>query len=682
MNTCPDNISNVIANKPEDKTSKVAKAVSKPDEKTVKRVAEVTEKIENKKSEKLEKETKSKVQEKQEKTKEDLDKEFLKFQKDQEKEIQDERKELEEKEKYEKRQQLLKKLKFDGVNKDDIKKGVGDRISEPTYKTPIISIKKARTNLLKINNKLKKIIKWNPKEVKNARPLYNKKRAKEREVFQDKLIDLKSNVELRLKKTAYSVFTFSKEKKIHEIGEILTQIDNTLTELQMRIEEDEALLQNAKNKGRGGLLSFFFDKKYHGMDTEQILKKSGFKEKQEKTELIKINKDTISEIVGDDTKIEKSGLLGLLKIPKKEGIETIDPNSIKNVTESDSDDKQISEILSVNKRIAENIADIREYLRPKQDTSIADDEKTESIEKLETTKTETKPEKEDDKTSWFANLFSKLFGSNIFKLLRLGSLTSIATKLLKSGMGFLQSTISAGINLAKNALDAGVKIAKNVFTTGKNLVKKSVSTVSNSVKKGASKVSNIGKGVAKKGVAKASSVGKQMLKFVKFAKVIPGLGWALTAGLAAKSAYDGYTKPEETFNEPPENITAAGKVMSAIGAVAEDITFGMWSKQKAASSVAKLAGVEVIKNGLTSEIENTTTIESAKDISTEGVQSTIQQTQKIEAVESKLAIKNATEISEIKNNLSQNIVVSNNQHTKVNTPMDLFTLENAEYFPI
>lgn len=76
-------------------------------------------------------------------------------------------------------------------------------------------------------------------------------------------------------------------------------------------------------------------------------------------------------------------------------------------------------------------------------------------------------------------------------------------------------------------------------------------------------------------------------KLTKFAKPIPIIGTAITAGAAIYSAVDGYENAGELLNKKDSELTESDKLISAAAYVVDDFTFGIISKENAAEKIMK-----------------------------------------------------------------------------------------------
>lgn len=80
--------------------------------------------------------------------------------------------------------------------------------------------------------------------------------------------------------------------------------------------------------------------------------------------------------------------------------------------------------------------------------------------------------------------------------------------------------------------------------------------------------------------------GKSILKMFKpFVKSIPILGTVTSAAFAAEAAYDGYNNAGEILNKDEKDLTTTDKIAAAAGSVANEISFGWFSKEKIANSI-------------------------------------------------------------------------------------------------
>jgi hypothetical protein len=92
--------------------------------------------------------------------------------------------------------------------------------------------------------------------------------------------------------------------------------------------------------------------------------------------------------------------------------------------------------------------------------------------------------------------------------------------------------------------------------------------------------------IAKKG-------GKILPKLLKFAKPIPLLGAAITAGTAIYAAYDGYENAAEITGK--RNPTTEQRYIAAAANVVDDVTFGMLSSKTAAAKIMEWVSSEEVK---------------------------------------------------------------------------------------
>lgn len=95
--------------------------------------------------------------------------------------------------------------------------------------------------------------------------------------------------------------------------------------------------------------------------------------------------------------------------------------------------------------------------------------------------------------------------------------------------------------------------------------------------------SKVGGKTAKKVASKTG--GKLATKLLKFAKFVPFLGTALTAGTAIYAAHDGYKNADKILNTPKENLKPIHKLAAAAGSAIEDL---LWPVSPEASTTAGL----------------------------------------------------------------------------------------------
>jgi hypothetical protein len=74
-------------------------------------------------------------------------------------------------------------------------------------------------------------------------------------------------------------------------------------------------------------------------------------------------------------------------------------------------------------------------------------------------------------------------------------------------------------------------------------------------------------------------------KLMKFTKVIPFLGTAITAGTAIYAAEDGYKRADEILGVPKKELTKVEKLAAAAGAVVNDFSFGMVDAKETAETI-------------------------------------------------------------------------------------------------
>ena len=73
------------------------------------------------------------------------------------------------------------------------------------------------------------------------------------------------------------------------------------------------------------------------------------------------------------------------------------------------------------------------------------------------------------------------------------------------------------------------------------------------------------------------------------AKAIPGVGLAITAGMAAFDAYKGWNNAAEISGKNPEDVTTGDKVKSAAASALSGLTFGLVDSQTMFKGVDKMA---------------------------------------------------------------------------------------------
>jgi len=189
----------------------------------------------------------------------------------------------------------------------------------------------------------------------------------------------------------------------------------------------------------------------------------------------------------------------------------------------------------------------------------------------------------------FMKMFSNIFGMNGI----------LARTLISIFAGKAASGAVSGIsNLASNAMNfVGGRKGKAV---GK-LATGAESVGVNAVEKGAVNVAEKGilKGSIKGGTKTAGLAGRGILQG---AKLIPGVGWVLAAGMAGVEAVDGWGKASSRFGVEEGSATTSQKVASAIGSI---VTLGL--SEEAATSVAKTVNgiYEGIKNSIGKFISGT-----------------------------------------------------------------------------
>ena len=341
-------------------------------------------------------------------------------------------------------------------------------------------------------------------------------------------------------------------------------------------------------------------------------------------------------------------VLDLMTAPQKNNE---DPKKLSEVQKNTEEIKKLS---VVNSGIREELEEIKENMVDEQDTSMDLPKKLQQ-KKEEEALAKGNPKKEDKKegSSFLDSIMAFIGGTALswfWKLLRgAKGIVEFAGTIIKSGWkaisGLLGKLFSSKFALAfaaafKGAFDSAYKVAsraalgaieflKTGFSKLVDLVRKipgigklipeswgsdpkkaskpggpakTSDKATKSVDK-PSKLSNSKLGEvddlakkASKEVAKdtAAKKGAKVLpKLLKFAKPIPLLGTAITAGTAIYAAYDGYENAAEiTGKRPP---TTEQRYIAAAANVVDDATFGMLSSKTAAAKIMEWVSSDEVK---------------------------------------------------------------------------------------
>ena len=171
----------------------------------------------------------------------------------------------------------------------------------------------------------------------------------------------------------------------------------------------------------------------------------------------------------------------------------------------------------------------------------------------------------------FKGIFNKFGGV----LKNLGSkVTKVAGKIGKAAKGMAKGAGKAAKGIAKGAgkiFKGGAKAFGKIGKIGKGLAKPLTGLLKGGGGKAAAKVAT--KGLAKIGLKAGLRAGAGALK------AIPGLGLAVTAGMAAFDAVDGWRNAASITGKKEKDLTWKDKTAAAGASVLSGLTFGLVSSQ-------------------------------------------------------------------------------------------------------
>lgn len=330
----------------------------------------------------------------------------------------------------------------------------------------------------------------------------------------------------------------------------------------------------------------------------------------------------------------------------------------KKLSEVQRNTEEIKKLSVINSGIREELEGIKENMVDEQDTSMDLPKKLQQKKQQETLAKET-PKKEDKKEgSSFLDAIMAFIGGTalswFWKLLRgAKGIVEFAGTIIKSGWkaisGLLGKLFNSKFALAfaaafKGAFDSAYKVASKAAMATIEFLKTGFSKLVDLVRKipgigklipeswgsGSKKTSKPGgpaktsdkpstkpgdkpsklsssklgeiddlakkasKEAAKDTVAKKG--GKILPKLLKFAKPIPLLGTAITAGTAIYAAYDGYENAAEITGK--RQPTTEQRYIAAAANVVDDVTFGMLSSKTAAAKIMEWVSSEEVKETL------------------------------------------------------------------------------------
>ena len=138
-------------------------------------------------------------------------------------------------------------------------------------------------------------------------------------------------------------------------------------------------------------------------------------------------------------------------------------------------------------------------------------------------------------------------------------------------------------------VDKPNKLSDSKMGTGDDLAKKASKEAAKDAGEQAAKKAS--KEAAKDIAAKKG--GKILPKLLKFAKPIPLLGTAITAGTAIYAAYDGYENAAEITGK--NNPTTEQRYIAAAANVVDDVSFGVLSSKTVAAKIMEWVSTEEVK---------------------------------------------------------------------------------------
>ena len=343
-------------------------------------------------------------------------------------------------------------------------------------------------------------------------------------------------------------------------------------------------------------------------------------------------------------------VLDLMTAPQKNGE---DPKKLSEVQKNTEEIKKLSVI---NSGIREELKEIKENMLDEQDTSIDLPKKLQQKKEQEAKGTPKKEGKKEG-ASFLDSIMAFIGGTALswfWKLLRgAKGVVEFAGTIIRSGWkvisGLLGKLFSSKFALAfasafKGAFDSAYKVASRAALATIEFLKTGFSKLVDLVRKipgigklipeswGSSKKtpkpgdpvktsdkpspksgdkpsklsdSKLGSGddLAKNAAKKASkeaakdTVAKKgakiLPKLLKFAKPIPLIGAAVTAGTAIYAAYDGYQNAAEITGK--RTPTTEQRYIAAAASVVDDVSFGMLSSKTAAAKIMEWVSSEEVK---------------------------------------------------------------------------------------
>lgn len=428
----------------------------------------------------------------------------------------------------------------------------------------------------------------------------------------DNANQLISQTDEEIKSLAINKFAVRKAKRLKDLGKTREEISKVIIDLESSgdniIDKTLSVKDSLKN--------ISVDKKFIGMSVEDILKTvNGIPKDEPKQETsapveeskkpekgleVKTNSDTDTkdDIAGNNEKIYdyliKNGevdiaeyILNLMTAPE--------PKSDNKTSDIEQNTKEIKYLSSINKEILEKL---KELDVEKQDTSISIPQRLEQeVENEKNAVTEEKPEK----TGSFISAFLKmLLGDKIFDLLtKSGTLLSLGKTLISSTWGWLKDKILKVMAVATKPIydllkkfkilpQKGIDTKKTVKTDTDKKPKK----VSQATAESKTKQSKKPQKLSESHIPKTSSI---VTKLAKFAKFVPIIGTAITAGSAVYSAQEGYNNAAEILGVKESDLNELERLAAAAGSVVNDVTFGVIPTKTTAEKILRMSGDRKIK---------------------------------------------------------------------------------------
>jgi len=99
--------------------------------------------------------------------------------------------------------------------------------------------------------------------------------------------------------------------------------------------------------------------------------------------------------------------------------------------------------------------------------------------------------------------------------------------------------------------------------------------------------------------SRVKGIGKVAKNLVRFAKVVPGLGLIVTAGMAIYDGVEGYDNASEILGIPEDELTLGNKITATASSIISGLTFGLVNSSNLAKGIQNISGSNEVINAVT-----------------------------------------------------------------------------------